>query len=139
MLVSFRKNKGFTLIELMIVVAVIGILAAIAYPSYQQYVERTRAALAKADLLELAQFMERRYSNGFDYTAAGSDPTLPFIRSPRNSSEAKAYDITFPTSSVTKTTFELLATPTTIQSGDECGWLKINEKGEQTSERNSCW
>ena len=75
---------GFTLIELMIAVAIIAIIAAVALPTYQNHVERTRRTTAQSDLLELAQWMERRYSNGFDYRVGGADPTLPFTQSPQN-------------------------------------------------------
>ena len=54
-----KQNKGFTLIELMIVVAIIGILAAIAYPSYQEYVRRTKRTDAQADMMELANRLQR--------------------------------------------------------------------------------
>jgi type IV pilus assembly protein PilE len=56
------RSKGFTLTEIMIVVAIIGIIAAIAYPSYQDSVRKSRRADARAVLLEAAQFMERRYT-----------------------------------------------------------------------------
>jgi type IV pilus assembly protein PilE len=62
-----HPSKGFTLIELMIVVAVIGILSAIAYPSYQQYIARSYQAEAKAELLQLAQRLEQFYSNSGNY------------------------------------------------------------------------
>ena len=54
-----QKSRGFTLIELMITIAVIGILSAIAFPSYQEYLRRSNRADVKAALLENAQFLER--------------------------------------------------------------------------------
>ena len=59
---SFKHAKGFTLIELMIVVAVVAILATIAMPSYQEHVRKSRRAQAKADLVELAQQLERHHT-----------------------------------------------------------------------------
>ena len=61
------KVKGYTLIELMIVVAVVGILASVAYPAYKSQVEQTRRSTAQADLLELSSFMERWYTENFTY------------------------------------------------------------------------
>lgn len=62
------KEKGFSLMELMIVVAIIGILAAIAYPSYQEYVLRTGRADGQAKLMEILQAQERFYSQNQTYT-----------------------------------------------------------------------
>jgi|SRR5690554_1675499 len=136
---SSFKQKGFTLIELMIVVAIIGIIAAIAFPSYQSHVERTRRSLAAADLLELSQWMERRYSTGFDYRAAdGSAPALPFTTSPRNANEPTAYNITFE-GNVGRSAFTLQAQPTSLQSGDSCGTLKVNHQGVRTAGSADCW
>lgn len=131
-------QRGFTLIELMIVVAIIGIITAIAYPSYQSHVEKTRRNLAKADLLEIAQWMERRYATGFDYRAAGGgSPVLPFNRSPRNAADPKAYDISLTV--VTRTTFTLQAATTSLQSGDSCGNLTVNHLGVKAPTTAGCW
>jgi len=77
-------TQGFTLIELMIAVAIVGILAAIAYPSYIEHVRKTRRADAKAVVLELSQWMERFYTENsrYDKTRAGVDVALPFTQSP---------------------------------------------------------
>ena len=81
---QMKNNGGFTLLELVIAIAVIGIIVAIAFPAYQNQVEDTRRRTAQADLLELAQWMERRYSNGFDYRDAGNNPALPFTHAPQD-------------------------------------------------------
>lgn len=132
-----KVQKGFTLIELMIVVAIIGILAAIAYPAYQSYVEKSRRGQAQADLLELVQFMERRYSNRFDYEKTGGGvPDLPFDVSPRTGNPV-AYDITV--SAVATDSFTLQAAPRAVQAGDDCGTMTIDEEGTRVAAQADCW
>lgn len=65
-----QSQKGFTLIELMIVVAIIGIIATIAYPSYQGFIVNTNRSASQADLMSLAAAMERHKAASFTYTAA---------------------------------------------------------------------
>lgn len=73
-----RLKNGFTLIELMIVVAIIGILAAIAYPSYQEYVKKTKRVEVQAELIEIASRLQRYKVTNFHYkkTNNNHDRTL---------------------------------------------------------------
>src|SRR3546814_21115150 len=64
------QMRGFTLIELMVVVAIIAILASIAYPAYNDYIVKTRRSAGAACLLDQAQFMERYYTTNMGYSSA---------------------------------------------------------------------
>jgi type IV pilus assembly protein PilE len=132
-----RKATGFTLIELMIVVAIIGIIAAIAFPSYQNQVQQTRRTTAQSELLELTQWMERRYSNGFDYRDDdGSEPTLPFDQSPRNGDAF--YSISF-SGAVNREAYTLQAVPAGVQADDDCGALTLDQQGARGADEAGCW
>ncbi|HWK49253.1 MAG TPA: type IV pilin protein, partial [Steroidobacter sp.] len=67
-------QRGITLIELMVVMVIIGILTAIAYPSYQRHVARTHRNAAAACLSQIAQAMERRYTTNLSYVGADINP-----------------------------------------------------------------
>lgn len=69
------RDKGFTLIEVMIVVAVLGILAGVAYPSYRSYIARAARAEVRALMLDIAQKQERYYSSNNSYLAISAPPT----------------------------------------------------------------
>jgi prepilin-type N-terminal cleavage/methylation domain-containing protein len=135
---------GFTLVEAMIVVAIISILAAVAYPSYAQHVARGKRADAKAALLEMAQWMERQYTVNSNYNAQ-SDGTaitatqLPVKQSPR--SGAAAYNISFAAGQPTASTFVLRAVPAGSMSGDACGTLTLDNTGARGSAGTTanCW
>lgn len=121
-----RAQAGFTLIELMIVVAVAGILTAIAYPSYQNQVRKARMSQAQADLLEVAQFMERCFASNNTY----QNCVRPFTVSPRTGTAY--YDIGLVTPA--RTQFTLTATPRAAggQSSQICGTLTLNQAGVKT-------
>lgn len=133
--------KGFTLIELMIVVAVVGILAAIAYPSYQEYVKESRRSNARVDLLELAQFMERYYTSNGRYTASNaSAPNLPYNESPKDGS-AKYYSLSLLGSNLSKSSYTLRAVPKGLMAGDRCGTLTLTNVGIKGAggDVDDCW
>jgi type IV pilus assembly protein PilE len=136
------RSRGFTLIEMMIVVVVIGILAAIAYPSYQEYVSRARRADAQTALLELAQFMERTYTANGRYLAAdGTAPALPFIESPKDGT-SKYYDLGF-VGAPTASSYTLRAVPKGSMVNDTCGTLTLSNTGAKGqaagADLATCW
>jgi type IV pilus assembly protein PilE len=115
-----RSVRGFTLIELMITVAVVGILSAIALPSYQQYTERARRADGRAALLRAAQWMERAASVRGQYPTAAQ-----FAAAGLGLSEGQNADITI--ANVTNTTFTLTSTPRITDT--RCGNLTLTQAG----------
>lgn len=132
-----NRMKGFTLLELMIVVAIVGILTAVAYPSYQNYVQQARRADAQADLMQLAQWMERQFTvNGTYRNASGAAPTLPFTKSPSDGNDSY-YGLTVATPDASS--FTLTATASGAQVGDSCGNMTLNQTGAKTAAANDCW
>ena len=135
-----RQQMGFTLIELMIVVVIVGILASIAYPSYRESVAKGKRAQARAVLSQAQQWMERHYSENYRYdkTAAGVaiDNTeggifaSQFGTAPVASEGSASYNITLETTD-SGTKYTLTATRTGSMAGDRCGDFTVTSTGRK--------
>ncbi|MDP1739877.1 MAG: type IV pilin protein [Polaromonas sp.] len=136
-----KHTGGFTLIELMIVVAIIGILAAVALPAYTSYIERGHRTGAKAALLEAAQFMERYRAVNFRYVDSGGvAPALPTALTLSPNSGVKRYDVAL-SGTTTATSFTLTATPSGW-TDTLCGNLTLTNlgvKGQSAGDAATCW
>ena len=141
---SRKSISGFTLIELMITVAIIGILAAVALPSYQQYVRKARRADVQSLMSEIAVKQQhflvdrRAYSesitSALTATPAGLGMTI-------EQKVSNYYDLSMATdNTVNPITFLITATPKSSQSTETCGALTLNQAGVKTaSGSGSCW
>jgi len=132
-----KASRGFTLIELVIVVAVVAILAAIALPSYNDSVRKSRRGQAKADMLEIVQMLERRYTTNRTYV--GIDISA-IDQSPREGTAR----YTLRLDPLTATTYTLTAAPQGSQAEDtRCGSLAITHLGGKTISGSGtvadCW
>lgn len=115
-----KRQKGFTLLELVVVVAIIGVLSSLAVGRYQTYIISSNRHAAQARLLMAQQAMERHFLRANTYVGAALpalDPTEPY---------ALAF-VSFPTA----TTYEISATQTTVDL--DCGVLSINQDGRRFS------
>lgn len=124
--------KGFTLIELMIVVAIVGILAAIAYPSYTEYVKRTHRAEIAALLSEQTQALERTFTRTGTYAGA------------TGLSGGNSFYKINPVLNATDFTLTASPIPTSMMNGDKCGNFVITNTGARSNTSNTatskeCW
>src|SRR5581483_1309960 len=144
---AHRQQSGYTLIELMIVVMVLGILAAIGYASYTSYVKKAARADAKAALTTWAQALERCYSQYYYYYNASPSSTQPDCPAPPNSGASVTspngyYSIT---AARTQNSYSLLATPISGKpsaADTACTTLALDNNGVKTASGSApatCW
>ena len=122
---STHRRRGFTLLELVITVAIVGILAAIALPSFKNQIQKSRRSDAKSALVGAAGQMERYLTERGTYATAtlgsGSGAVYP------STTQNGYYTLTL--ANLTASTYTLRAAPSGAQVGDPCGTMTYNEQG----------
>jgi type IV pilus assembly protein PilE len=143
-----RPGRGFTLIEILIAVAIVAIIAAVALPSYTAYVDRARRADARTQLLQAAQFMQRFYAANDQYEKdrAGNDVATQIPEDLKKSpiDGSQLYSLTVVTS-VAPAAYTLTMAPLvgSNMASDACGGFTITSAGRRgvtgSKSRDECW
>jgi type IV pilus assembly protein PilE len=130
------RPRGFTLIELIIVIAIVALLVAVALPSYRDHMRKSRRAEAQAYLMAIAGRQQQFLIDSRGYAA-----TLATINIPQPASVVAAYDVTLAVVTGPPPTFLLTAAPKsgTDQTLERCGTLTIDQTGAKTASLTSCW
>ncbi len=137
------KTRGFTLIELMIAVAVVGILVSVAYPSFAKQIAKSRRSDAKSALLNCAQMLERFNTQSGTYSAS-ADATVNGACTGATKSGYYSMPTTNVPSASNASAFTIVATPTGSQSSDACGSMTFTQDGTKgvsggTLPSAACW
>jgi type IV pilus assembly protein PilE len=145
-MMRLTRAMGFTLIELMIVVAIIAILSAIAYPSYITYITKSRRVAAEGCLSQYSNYMERYYTSNLRYDQDGSSVSnvLPSLDCASPQQTGNYYGYSFSTTT-TQSTYTIQAVPKPPQSTRDitCATLTLNQAGTRTANGSTnvtgCW
>ncbi|MBK6006093.1 type IV pilin protein [Ramlibacter ginsenosidimutans] len=135
-----NRVRGFSLIELMVVVAVIGLLASIALPSYTRYVLRSHRSSAITGVLDVASRQARYYTTNNTYTTSMTALGYPVDPMPLTDSSNRYYDLSV--ASASATAFTVRAVPVNAQTKDTCGtytYTDLGVKSITSGTLGDCW
>ena len=132
------RQKGMTLIELLIVVAIIGILTSIAYPSYQQHVLKSHRATAMADMMKIQIELEldKSKTGVYHFSSIVSGGTCSFC-----DTETSRYQFDIDDTGLGMDSYVITAAPveSSVQNKDKCGTLSLNAGSVGAAGQDSCW
>jgi type IV pilus assembly protein PilE len=132
-----RKQRGFTMIEMVIVVAIVGILATIAYVQYAEFIRRTHRSDARTALQDIQMRLERWYTNRNTYVGFNIPAGLTAI--PANSVPPRRRYVISYAVAPTAATFTLRAVPEGAQATDYCGTMTVNQANIKIGAKPNCW
>lgn len=136
---KFQKQHGFTLTEVLITVAIVGILTSIAYPAYTDHVARSNRVEAQRELIRAANLQEQFFIDHRQYT--GNLSELGLGNSSTFITDNKNYKLKVRNFDVNAGTFDLRATAQGSQATNDkdCKWMAISNTGKKTAKSADCW